>query len=214
MPDKWEYPWYACLGSGVSRACRLRMLDVELRQASSSMLLDCGSGTCIPTESAASVRMGASATSIRPSMHGATWQRLPRSIAESSTTVRADLKSSSSGSFTNCCSTLRGGSTARTTTASNVFQGGFLGLDNIGVFDRSEAIADWADIIDQADGTAWMAMYSLNLMRIALELALHNDVLRRHRDQVLRALCLHHQRLLRPARRGRLPVERGGWLLL
>jgi len=57
----------------------------------------------------------------------------------------------------------------------NVFQGGFLGLDNIGIFDRSAPLPTGGHI-DQADGTAWMAMYSLNLMRIALELAQHNDV--------------------------------------
>ncbi len=57
----------------------------------------------------------------------------------------------------------------------NVFQGGFLGLDNIGVFDRSAELPTGGHI-DQADGTAWMAMYSLNLMRIALELAQDNPV--------------------------------------
>jgi hypothetical protein len=57
----------------------------------------------------------------------------------------------------------------------NVFQGGFLGLDNIGVFDRSAPLPTGGHI-DQADGTSWMAMYALNLMRIALELAQHNHV--------------------------------------
>ncbi len=57
----------------------------------------------------------------------------------------------------------------------NVFQGGFLGLDNIGVFDRSSQLPTGGHI-DQADGTSWMAMYALNLMRIALELAQHNPV--------------------------------------
>ncbi|MBK8004948.1 MAG: glucosidase [Gemmatimonadetes bacterium] len=57
----------------------------------------------------------------------------------------------------------------------NVFQGGFLGLDNIGVFDRSAPLPTGGHI-NQADGTAWMGMYSLNLMRIALELARHNRV--------------------------------------
>jgi hypothetical protein len=57
----------------------------------------------------------------------------------------------------------------------NVFQGGFLGLDNIGVFDRSAKLPTGGHI-DQADGTSWMAMYALNLMRIALELARHNHV--------------------------------------
>ena len=58
---------------------------------------------------------------------------------------------------------------------NNIFQGGFLGLDNIGVFDRSAPLPTGGHI-NQADGTSWMAMYALNLMRIALELALHNPV--------------------------------------
>src|SRR5262249_25692723 len=57
----------------------------------------------------------------------------------------------------------------------NIFQGGFLGLDNIGVFDRSAPLPT-GGFINQADGTSWMAMYCLNLMRIALELALHTPV--------------------------------------
>ncbi|HEX3530496.1 MAG TPA: glucosidase [Thermoanaerobaculia bacterium] len=57
----------------------------------------------------------------------------------------------------------------------NIFQGGFLGLDNIGVFDRSRPLPTGGSIC-QSDGTSWMAMYSLNLMRIALELARHNHV--------------------------------------
>jgi hypothetical protein len=52
----------------------------------------------------------------------------------------------------------------------NVFQGGFLGLDNIGVFDRSKPLPT-GGYIEQADGTGWMAMYSLNLLKIAMELA-------------------------------------------
>ncbi len=55
----------------------------------------------------------------------------------------------------------------------NIFQGGFLGMDNIGVFNRSEALPGGARI-NQADGTAWMAMYSLNMLRIALELGSHD----------------------------------------
>jgi hypothetical protein len=53
----------------------------------------------------------------------------------------------------------------------NVFQGGFLGLDNIGVFDRSSELPTGGHL-DQADGTGWMAMYCLNMLRIALELSL------------------------------------------
>jgi hypothetical protein len=57
----------------------------------------------------------------------------------------------------------------------NVFQGGFLGLDNIGVFDRSKPLPT-GGYLEQADGTAWMGMFSLDLMRMALELARGNGV--------------------------------------
>jgi hypothetical protein len=57
----------------------------------------------------------------------------------------------------------------------NIFQGGFLGLDNIGVFDRSKPLPT-GGFINQADGTSWMAAYCLHLLRISIELALHNRV--------------------------------------
>jgi Glycosyl hydrolase family 63 C-terminal domain len=58
---------------------------------------------------------------------------------------------------------------------NNIFQGGFLGLDNIGVFDRNACFPDGTHL-EQSDGTSWMGMFSLNLMRIAIELARENHV--------------------------------------
>ncbi|GAB4296740.1 MAG: glucosidase [Oscillatoriaceae cyanobacterium] len=58
---------------------------------------------------------------------------------------------------------------------NNIFEGGFLGLDNIGVFDRSAPLPT-GGYLEQADGTSWMAMFSLNMLAIALELALENPV--------------------------------------
>jgi len=60
-------------------------------------------------------------------------------------------------------------------SGNNVFEGGFLGLDNITIFDRSEKLPDGA-VLEQSDATGWMGMYCLNLMRIALELAKENSV--------------------------------------
>ena len=57
----------------------------------------------------------------------------------------------------------------------NIFQGGFLGLDNIGVFDRSAPLPDGGHL-EQSDGTSWMGMFCLNMMRMALELARQNPV--------------------------------------
>ncbi|PWY97085.1 hypothetical protein BCV70DRAFT_203193 [Testicularia cyperi] len=58
-------------------------------------------------------------------------------------------------------------------SGSNVFEGGFLGLDNIGPFNRSEPLPT-GGTLRQADGTAWMAFYALNMLNMALELAKHN----------------------------------------
>jgi len=57
-------------------------------------------------------------------------------------------------------------------SGSNVFEGGFLGLDNIGVFDRSAPLPT-GGYLEQADGTAWMVFFSQQMLRIAVELALH-----------------------------------------
>mgnify|MGYP003694131503 CR=1 FL=1 len=58
---------------------------------------------------------------------------------------------------------------------ANVFEGGFLGLDNIGVFDRSSPLPT-GGYLDQADGTAWMVFFSQQMLRIAVELALHEPL--------------------------------------
>jgi hypothetical protein len=84
----------------------------------------------------------------------------------------------------------------RDAEGNNVFEGGFLGLDNISVFDRSEPLPPNMKL-EQADATAWMAMYCLDLMRIALELALDNsayeDLASKFLEHFLRiAWALHH----------------------
>ncbi len=60
------------------------------------------------------------------------------------------------------------------TNGNNIFEGGFLGLDNIGVFNRSTKMADETEL-EQTDGTAWMGMYALNMMDIAIEISRFDD---------------------------------------
>src|SRR5260370_41559197 len=64
---------------------------------------------------------------------------------------------------------------SKASEGKNICQGGFLGLDNIGVFDRNAQFPDGTHL-EQSDGTSWMGMLSLNLMRIAIELARENHV--------------------------------------
>jgi hypothetical protein len=59
---------------------------------------------------------------------------------------------------------------------NNIFEGGFLGMDNIGLFDRNNTELPNGSRLEQADGTGWMAMYCLNLMRMAIELSMANPV--------------------------------------
>jgi hypothetical protein len=56
---------------------------------------------------------------------------------------------------------------------NNLFEGGFLGLDNIGIFNRSQQLPGQVSL-EQADGTAWMGMYALNMLDMALEIAMHD----------------------------------------
>ena len=95
----------------------------------------------------------------------------------------------------------------------NVFQGGFLGLDNIGVFDRSEPLPTGGHI-EQSDGTSWMGMYCLNMLAIALELARENsayeDVASKFFEHFV-YICRSHEQ---PRRRKHRALGSKGWLLL
>ena len=75
----------------------------------------------------------------------------------------------------------------------NVFQGGFLGLDNVGLFDRNEILPEGVRL-EQSDATSWMAMYCLNMLAISLELAKENRAYEDVRDEVLRALPADRER--------------------
>ena len=98
-------------------------------------------------------------------------------------------------------------------TGRNVFEGGFLGLDNIGVFDRSAPLPTGGRL-EQSDGTAWMAFFSQCMLGIALELAAARPAVRGHGAQVRRALRLHRRRDGPHRRQPRRAVGRGGRLLL
>ena len=76
---------------------------------------------------------------------------------------------------------------------SNVFEGGFLGLDNIGVFDRSAPLPTGGRL-EQADGTAWMALFSQNMLELALDARRRTTRLRGLRAEVRRALLLDRRR--------------------
>ena len=95
----------------------------------------------------------------------------------------------------------------------NIFEGGFLGLDNIGVFDRSRPLPTGGHI-EQSDGTAWMAMFSINMLRMSIELSERDRGLRGHDHQVPGALPLHRRSDDRHGQRGHRALGRSGQFLL
>ena len=126
---------------------------------------------------------------------------------------RRRARRSSSARSTSCCSNFTWWLNRKDRDGRNLFEGGFLGLDNIGVFDRSSPLPT-GGYLEQADGTAWMAFYAQNMLDIALELALDRPDLRGAGDQVLRARHLRSPRPSTASARDDSHVGRGGRLLL
>ncbi|MEI2691727.1 MAG: hypothetical protein V9H69_19320 [Anaerolineae bacterium] len=135
------------LGPGLPLRRRWRMIDPEFakRQLHAAAA---ASGTCIPTARLPAYEWDFG--DVNPPVHAWAAWRVYQIDAEA--TRRGRHRLSGARSSTSCCSTSPGGSTARTPTGRNVFQGGFLGLDNIGVFDRSAPLPTGGHI-EQADGT-------------------------------------------------------------
>jgi Mannosylglycerate hydrolase MGH1-like glycoside hydrolase domain len=165
MPDTWEYPWYAAWDLAF-HCVTLAMIDPAF--AKNQLLLMTREWYMHPNGQipAYEWKLG----DVNPPVHAwAAWE-----------VYKSECQSNGSGDLDflerimhKLIINFTWWVNRKDADDNNVFQGGFLGLDNIGVFDRSAPLPAGGHI-DQADGTSWMAMYCLNLMRIALELALHD----------------------------------------
>jgi hypothetical protein len=168
MPDKWEYPWYAAWDLAF-HCIPLALVDAAF--AKSQLVLLAREWYMHPNGQLPAYEWALG--DVNPPVHAwAAWR-----VFEIDRTQRGDegdvaflerILHKLMLNFTWWVNRkdLRG---------NNIFQGGFLGLDNVGVFNRAAPLPTGGHI-NQSDGTSWMAMYSLNLMRIALELAQHNPV--------------------------------------
>ncbi|HEY6077394.1 MAG TPA: glucosidase [Polyangiaceae bacterium] len=167
MPDKWEYPWYAAWDLAF-HCLPLAVIDPEF--AKQQLVLLTREWYMHPNGQLPAYEWAFG--DVNPPVHAwAAWR-----------VYQIDRKQTGRGDvqfleriFHKLMLNFTWWVNRKDAEGRNVFQGGFLGLDNIGVFDRSKPLPT-GGFINQSDGTAWMAMYSLNLMRIALELAQHNDV--------------------------------------
>jgi len=162
MPDKWEYPWYAAWDLGF-HCLPLALIDSEF--AKQQLVLMLREWYLHPNGQFPAYEWNLG--DVNPPVHAwAAWRVYKIDQKRHGKGDRAFLERV----FHKLLLNFTWWVNRKDAQGKNVFQGGFLGLDNIGVFNRSEPLAG-GEFIEQADGTGWMAMYSLNLMAIALELA-------------------------------------------
>ena len=167
MPDKWEYPWYAAWDLAF-HCVTFALIDPDFAKSQ----LDPADSRMVhaPEWSTAGIRVGVRRRQSAGSCMGRL-ARLPDGQALKGAGDREFLERV----FHKLMLNFNWWVNRKDADGRNIFQGGFLGLDNIGMFDRSSPLPT-GGYVNQSDGTAWMAMYSLNLMRIALELARENHV--------------------------------------
>jgi len=165
MPDKWEYPWYAAWDLAF-HCITFAMIDPEF--AKHQLLLILREWYMHPNGQIPAYEWNFGDTN--PPVHAwAAWRVFDMDRQLTGIPDHAFLERV----FHKLLLNFTWWVNRKDASGRNVFQGGFLGLDNIGVFDRSKPLPTGGHL-DQADGTAWMAMYTLNLLRIALELATKN----------------------------------------
>ena len=173
MPDKWEYPWYAAWDLAF-HTISLAVIDPDF--AKQQLVLLTREWYMHPNGQLPAYEWAFG--DVNPPVHGwATWRVFQMDRKKRRLTKRDDPGDLAflERVFHKLMLNFTWWVNRKDAEGRNVFQGGFLGLDNIGVFDRSAPLPT-GGYINQSDGTSWMAMYSLNLMRIALELAQHNHV--------------------------------------
>ena len=167
MPDKWEYPWYAAWDLAF-HCIPLVMVDPDF--AKRQLILMTREWYMHPNGQLPAYEWAFG--DVNPPVHAwGAWRVYKIDAKENGIADRAFLEAV----FHKLLLNFTWWVNRKDTDGNNVFQGGFLGLDNISLFDRS-AILPTDGHIDQSDGTAWMGFYSLGMMRIALELAKENAV--------------------------------------
>jgi hypothetical protein len=162
MPDKWEYPWYAAWDLAF-HCVSLAIIDPDF--AKDQLVLLLREWYMNPNGQLPAYEWAFG--DVNPPVHAwAAWrvykiERRVRGVAD-----RAFLEKV----FHKLLLNFTWWVNRKDPDGSNIFQGGFLGLDNIGVFDRSAPLPTGGHL-EQSDGTSWMGMYCLNMLAIALELA-------------------------------------------
>jgi hypothetical protein len=165
MPDKWEYPWYAAWDLAF-HCISLAMVDPVFAKHQLQLIMR--EWYMKPDGQLPAYEWNFS--DVNPPVQA--WAALEVYRIEKETTGKADI-SFLKKVFQKFLINFTWWVNRKDTNGNSVFEGGFLGLDNIGVFNRSHHHMENAHL-EQADGTSWMGMYALNMMDMALEIAQHD----------------------------------------
>lgn len=167
MPDKWEYPWYAAWDLAF-HCVPLAMVDADF--AKEQLILFLREWYMKPNGQLPAYEWAFG--DVNPPVHA--WGCLQVYRIDKAATGKGDVDFLKRV-FQKLLINFTWWVNRKDHKDNNIFEGGFLGLDNIGVFDRSSAIPG-GGYLEQADGTSWMAMYSLNMLDMALEIAQEDPI--------------------------------------
>ena len=162
MPDKWEYPWYAAWDLAF-HTIALSPVDVDFAKQQLDLLLQ--QAFLHPTGQIPAYEWNFS--DVNPPVHA--WAAIFLYRSEQALHGEGDLEFLKR-CFSKLVLNFSWWINRKDRYGRNLFEGGFLGLDNIGVFDRSAPLPGGGHL-EQADGTAWMALFCQNMLEIAVELA-------------------------------------------
>ena len=166
MPDKWEYPWYASWDLAF-HTLALATVDPEFAKAQLDLVLR--NDYLHPNGQMPAYEWNFD--DVNPPVHAYAAMQIYLRDKEQND-GKGDLKFLEY-TFSKLLLNFTWWINRKDRSGNNVFEGGFLGLDNIGVFDRSSPLPTGGSL-EQADGTAWMVFFSQQMLRIAVELALHD----------------------------------------
>ncbi len=165
MPDKWEYPWYAAWDLAF-HTLPISIVDPDFAKEQMQLMLH---GLYLhPSGQMPAYEWNFS--DVNPPVHAFATLFLHRTVQALRGETDVDFLKSA---FNKLLLNFTWWVNRKDRFGKNVFEGGFLGLDNIGIFDRSAPLPTGGHL-EQADGTAWMALFSQNMMELAVELTPHD----------------------------------------
>ncbi len=168
MPDTWEYPWFASWDLAF-HVIPLATVDVDFAKDQLELLLR--NDYLHPSGQLAAYEWNFG--DVTPPVHA--WATIQLYLLDRERQGGEGDLEFLKRAFTKLLVNFTWWVNQKDRDGANVFEGGFLGLDNVGVFDRSSALPTGGHL-DQADGTAWMVFFSQQMLRIAVELALHEPL--------------------------------------